>query len=121
MSDKKLEILNLLEIEDLTGDVQILAELTDLETVKKILLKCDGLSFNIQRVRNIEPVLLRYLSINYPARFYSKKEIISISKEIDRPYRETSRLLKKSRFQLREKNKERRANPLFENEEEEEI
>lgn len=100
MSENLKEILNLLEMDDLNGDTLILAELTGLDIVKKLLLNCDGLTFSLQRVRNMEGLLLRYLKKKYPSKYYSKSEIINISKEIERPYRETIRLLKKSRFEL---------------------
>jgi hypothetical protein len=95
MSNIKEEIVKHLELEDLTGDTRLIAELADMEVVKKLLLsECAGMRLTIQQIRYCDAAVLRYLNDKFPAKNYTKKELLKISKELDRPYNHLVKLLK---------------------------
>ncbi|GAB1371178.1 hypothetical protein MASR1M45_12400 [Candidatus Kapaibacterium sp.] len=88
------EILNHLEIQDLSGDTLMIAELVGVDTAKLLLQYFDGLTLTIQRVKYMDGLILKYLKEKYPDRKFTKREIIKIAKDINRSPRDTSRLMK---------------------------
>jgi len=93
MRDVLNDILEHLEIEDLAGDTYMIAELAGLDTAKRLLTYCDGLVLTIQRVKNIDRLLIKYLKNKYTEDNYSKRDVLKIAKDINRSPRETQRLL----------------------------
>lgn len=100
MEDTIKEILSHLKVCDLTGDTGMLADAVGIDAVKLLLQHFDGLTFTVQRVKFMEPLLIRYLAAKYPDRQYSKREMLKISRSIGRAPRETHRLMKERLNQI---------------------
>jgi hypothetical protein len=94
MEETIKDILSYLKISDLTGDTAMIAEETGIANIQILLRHFDGLTFTLQRVRSMEPLLVRYLKDKYPDVPYSKNDIRRIARTIGRSPRETYRLMK---------------------------
>ena len=78
----------------MSGDTQMIAEFAGIETAKMLLQYFDGLGLTIQKVKHMDSLLVKYLRVKYPGENYGKKDILRISKEIERSPRETVKLLR---------------------------
>lgn len=94
MEETIRDILSHLKLSDLTGDTRMIADECGIELVNLLLRHFDGLTFTVQRVKFMDPLLVRYLAHKYPDRQYSKSEMRKIARSIDRAPRETYRLMK---------------------------
>ncbi|MBX3045151.1 MAG: hypothetical protein KIT33_15360 [Candidatus Kapabacteria bacterium] len=93
MKERFADILEYLTFEDLSGDTKMIAEAAGMDITKLLLMHFDGISLSIQKIKNMEGLLVRYLRKKYPAEKYSKRERIKIAQEINRPPRDIPRLL----------------------------
>ncbi|MBX3044890.1 MAG: hypothetical protein KIT33_15550 [Candidatus Kapabacteria bacterium] len=94
MNTVKESILDYLEISDLSGDTKLIADIAGLDVARRLLLHFDSLPLSIQSIKNMNSLIIRYLSERYTAVNFTKREILKISQEIGRNPRETRRLLK---------------------------
>jgi len=89
----KEEILNNLKMEHLSGDIQLVAEVIDLQTARKLLARFDGLTLHIPSTRFMDELIVDYLKTRYGGKPMDKKTEYQISQEINRPLREVRKLL----------------------------
>lgn len=94
MEESLSEILEKLELDDMIGDTRMIAEIVGIDVARALMNHFDGLSLSIQKVKYMDKLLVRHLRIKYPCAEYSKRELLKISKEIQRNPRETKRLMK---------------------------
>ena len=85
---KRNELIELLDIDDLTPDMQLIAEESGIETVRELFRSCDGLEIRIPRINYTKSVLVKYIKSRVG--LSAKK----IAREIDRHPKEVQKLMK---------------------------
>jgi len=98
----KEKLLDYLTIEDLQGDTRMLGELTDLETVKKMISIFGGMSIHIQSLDILGKVWERYLIENIKDTSITKKNIIRIANMTNKTPRYIRNILTKINQSKRE-------------------
>lgn len=64
-NDPKTDIVELLEIKDLSEDMQIIAECAGMDTVRKLMSTCGGASFYVPKAERMLELLVRYIKKHY--------------------------------------------------------
>ena len=70
------DVFELLEVEDLTTDLQLLHDVCGMDVLKKLIRNLNGLNFYIPKVTHMESVVLKY------AKEHSTKPLKIIAKEL---------------------------------------
>lgn len=85
---KKNELISLLELEDLSPDMRLIADESGIETVKELFKTCDGLEIRIPRINYCKSLLVKYIE--------SRKgvSIKKIAREVDRSPKEIQKIQK---------------------------
>lgn len=85
---KRNDLIELIDVEDLTPDMKLIAEESGIETVRELFRTCDGLEIRVPRINYTKSVLIKY--IKKRAGLSAKR----IAREIDRHPKEVQKLMK---------------------------
>jgi hypothetical protein len=88
---KRNDLIELIDVEDLTPDMKLIAEESGIETVRELFRSCEGLEITIPRINYHESVLIKYVK---------NRQGISekiLAKEIGRPLNYVRQLLSEVR------------------------
>lgn len=64
MNRNREDILELVEYDDLTADMQTVADIIGMEAVKKLIKDYDGMSFYVPKLTKMENPVKKYLAAN---------------------------------------------------------
>jgi hypothetical protein len=97
---KMEKAMDLMTFEDLTPDLQMLAEVCGIETVKKMLVNFAGINFYVPRISRLETLIEKYMQLNSEKTFNEMAKELNVSaqflKNLYRRRKVTSPVIKKN-------------------------
>lgn len=79
--DYSIAIAETIKIDDLNENLAFVAEMTDLETVKKIITRCGGGQIHVPYIKNMTAVVDRFILDNLD-KFEDRQELMKLASDL---------------------------------------